>query len=30
MKNNIGITNIKFVGKYPEKLGEPFEWASLK
>jgi|JI61114BRNA_FD_contig_41_1491358_length_337_multi_1_in_0_out_0_1 hypothetical protein len=30
MKNNIGITNMKFIGRYGDKLGTPLEWAGLK
>lgn len=30
LKNNIGVTNLKFLTKYPQKLGTPLEWASLK
>lgn len=30
MKNNIGVTSMKFVNKYPEKLGEPTDWSSFK
>lgn len=30
LKNNIGVTDLKFVVKYPEKLGTPVDWSSCK
>lgn len=30
MKNNVGVINLKFISKYPEKLGNPLEWATNK
>lgn len=30
LKNNIGVTDLKFVAKYPEKLGSPVDWSSCK